>query len=97
MVVTEAAKKLLKEKLSANTEETDVYIRLNIDSEDKLGLVLGRETEGDTVVEYEDEKLLLVGEELAKTLENALLDVKETVEGSKLVLSGIAKPDSGGS
>lgn len=89
MVVTEAAKKLLKEKLSANTEETDVYFRLNKDSEDKIGLVLGRETEGDTVVEYEDEKLLLVGKDLATTVENALIDVKETAEGSKLVLSGV--------
>ena len=90
MVVTEAAKKLLKEKLSANTEESDVYLRINKDSEDKLGLVLGREKEGDTVVEYEDEKLLLVGKDLATNLENALIDVKETAEGSKLVLSGVA-------
>jgi len=89
MVVTEAAKKILKEKLSSNTEETDVFIRLKKNSEDKLELVIGREVEGDTVVEYEDKKLLLVTEELATTLENALIDVKETDEGSKLIISGV--------
>jgi len=84
MEVTEAAKKMLKEKLAANTDETDVCIRLKANSEGKFSLVLSREAEGDTVVEHEDKKLLLVAQELAARLENATIDVEETKEGRKL-------------
>lgn len=86
MEVTEAAKKALKEKLVANTDETDVCIRLKANSEGKFSLVLSREAEGDAVVEHEDRKLLLVALELAATLENAVIDVEETKEGHKLVV-----------
>jgi hypothetical protein len=89
MVVTEAAKKMLKEMLVANTKEADVFIRLKKNSESELELALGREVEGDTVAEYEDSKLLLVAPELEATLGNALLDVQETAEGAKLVVSRV--------
>ena len=89
MVITEEAKKMLKETLAANTKEADVFIRLKKNSQGKLELALSREIEGDTFIEYEDEKLLLVNEDLAISLENALVDVKETGEGSKLVVSGV--------
>jgi Fe-S cluster assembly iron-binding protein IscA len=86
MEVTQAAKEALKEKLVANTEEADVCIRLKADPENKLGLVLGREAEGDTVVEHEDKKLLLVAQELAESLKNAVIDVEDTQSGRKLVV-----------
>ena len=86
MEVTEAAKKELKEKLVANTDETDVCIRLKADPDGGLVLVLSREAEGDVVVEHEGTKLLLVTQELAATQENAVIDVEDTKEGRKLVV-----------
>jgi len=86
MEVTEAAKKELKEKLAANTNETDVCIRLKADPDGGLGLTLSREAESDVVVEHEGKKLLLVTQEIAATLENAVIDVEETKEGRKLVV-----------
>lgn len=86
MEVTEAAKKELKEKLAANTDETDVSIRLKADPDGGLGLVLSREAEDDIVVEHEDTRLLLVTQELAASLENAVIDVEDTKEGRKFVV-----------
>lgn len=86
MEVTEAAKKELKEKLAANTDDPDVCIRLKAGPDGGLGLVLSREAEGDVVVEHEDRKLLLVTQELAATLENAVIDVEDTKEGRKWVV-----------
>jgi Fe-S cluster assembly iron-binding protein IscA len=86
MEVTEAAKKELKEKLAANTDEADVCLRLKTNPDGKFGLVLSREAEGDVVVVHKDTKLLLVAQELATKLEKATIDVEDTKEGRRLVV-----------
>ena len=86
VTVTEAAKQELRKKLLAHTDEPDVGIRLQSDASGQLGLVPGRESQGDQVVEHEGTKVLLIAPELAATLKGITLDVQETAEGSKLVI-----------
>jgi len=87
LTVTEEAKKELKEKLLANTDDPELALRLKGGPGGQLGLVLDREAPGDYVVEHEEAKVLLIGEELADVVEGVTLDVQDTPEGSKLVIS----------
>ena len=52
-----------------------------------LGLVPDREAEGDQVVEHKGVKVLLVASELAPAVDGITLDVQDTAEGQKLVVS----------
>ena len=46
------------------------------------------EGKGDQAVEHEGSKLLLVEKDLADTLQGITVDVEETAEGVRLVISG---------
>lgn len=85
--VTESAKQLLKETLTAHSDDPEVGLRLSLKTPGQLGIVLDREAEGDHVVEHEGAKLLLVASELASVVEGVTLDVQDTPEGPKLVIS----------
>lgn len=85
--VTDGAREELKKTLSAHTSDPEVSLRLELKSPGQLGLSLGKETEGDEVVEHEDTKVLLVAPDLAPTVEGVTLDVQETEEGTKLVVN----------
>ena len=50
-----------------------------------FGLRLGREREGDQVVEHEGAKLLLLGDDVLGDLGEATIDSQETDEGPRLV------------
>ena len=53
----------------------------------QLGLVLGKEGYGDQVVEHEGAKVLLVAPELAPVVDGVTLEVQDTPDGPKLVVS----------
>jgi len=85
LTVTDSAKELLKETLLGNTDDPEIGIRLRV-GPGKLGLVLGREAEGDQIVEHDGLKVLLVGQELATILELVTLNVRDTPDGPELIL-----------
>jgi len=86
VTVTESAKGLLKEILTAHSDDPEMGVRLASDPQGQLGLVLGKEEPGDQVVEHQGVKALLVASELAPALEEVTLDVQDTDDGPKLVV-----------
>ena len=86
LTVTEGAKQLLKGILTAHSDDPEMGVRLALDPQGQLGLVLGEEQPGDHVVEHQESKVLLVASELAPTLEEVTLDVEDTADGPKLVV-----------
>ncbi|HUV45556.1 MAG TPA: hypothetical protein VMW45_00600 [Dehalococcoidia bacterium] len=86
LTVTEEAKQILEEKLQANTDDPELSLRLKGGPGGQLGLVLDRETPSDYVVEHEETKVLLIGEELADTVDGLTLKTEDTPEGPKLVI-----------
>ena len=86
LTVTEEAKKELKEKLLANTEDPELVLRLKRDPGGQLGLVLDRQAPDDYVVEHEETRVLLIGEKLADVVNELTLTTEDTPEGPKLVI-----------
>jgi hypothetical protein len=74
-----------KSMLLDGLDEGQVY-RLVI-AEDKLALSLGPVVEGDTVYDLDGTPVLSTTPELAGQL-NSTIDVEDTPEGSRLVLTG---------
>lgn len=87
LTVTESAKQLLKETLLAHSDDPEAGLRLSITPPGQFGIVLDSEAEGDQVVEHEGAKVLLVAPELAPVVEGITLDVQDTADGPKLVVS----------
>jgi len=87
LTVTDSAKQELKRMLLAHTDDPEVSLRLELKSPGEFGLVLGKEAEGDQVVEDEGTKVLLVASELAPVVEGVTLDVQDTADGPKLAIS----------
>ena len=87
LTVTEEAKQILKEKLLDSTDDSEMCLRLKGGPGGQLGLVLDKETPDDYVVEHEEAKVLLIGEELADTVDELTLTTEDTPEGPKLVIS----------
>jgi len=84
---TERAKQELKRILNANTDEAEACLRLTANNQGQLALAIDVERQGDQVVEHEDSKVLLVEKELADTLQGITIDVEDTPEGTRLVIS----------
>lgn len=88
LTVTESAKQHLKELLlAARSDDPEISLRLELKPSGQFGMVLDREAEGDQVVEHEGAKVLLVASELAPVVEGVTLDVQDTPDGPKLVVS----------
>jgi Fe-S cluster assembly iron-binding protein IscA len=85
--VTERAKQELKKILFEKVDDPLAGLRLTTDSQGQLGLSIDVEASGDKVVEYEGSKVLMVDEGLIDSLGGLTLDVEDTSEGSKLVLT----------
>ena len=85
--VTERARQELKRILTANTDKSEACLRLTADDQGQLGLAIDVERDGDQAVEHEDSKVLLVEKNLADTLQGITIDVEDTPEGAKLVVS----------
>lgn len=86
LTVTEAAKDILMETLLANTDDQEAGLRLIMKPPGQLGLVLDRESPGDSVIEYEGLKLLLVENDVAELLQEATLDIQDAPDGPKLTI-----------
>ena len=87
LTVTESAKQLLKKTLRSYSDDPEAGLRLSVDSGGQFGLKLDIESEGDQLVEHEGAKVLLVAPGLAPVLERSTLDVQDTADGPKLVIS----------
>lgn len=87
VTVTESAKQTLKDILTTHSNDPEVGIRLTFNPPGEFGIALDREVEGDQVVEHEGTKALLVAPDLAPMVEGITLDVRETAEGPRLVMS----------
>jgi Fe-S cluster assembly iron-binding protein IscA len=84
ITVTERAKEELKAVLIAAEAEPDEGLRLLPTSEGLFELMLDRETSGDMVLEYEGNKLLIIGVEYLKLLDGTTLDCTYTDVGAIL-------------
>jgi Fe-S cluster assembly iron-binding protein IscA len=87
LTVTETAKQLLKETLREHSDDPEISIRLSLGEEGQFGIALDVESEGDQVVEHDGDKVLLIGSNISTVLEGRTLDVQDTEEGPRLVIS----------
>jgi len=85
--VTERAKKELKRVLTDNVDHPEACLRLRTNDEGNLGLGIDIEKPGDKVVECEGSRVLVVAQVLADKLNDLLIDVEDTDEGSQLVIA----------
>ena len=85
--VTERAKQELKILLSRKVDFPKARLRLMDRGKGILGVGVDIEAPGDQIVEYEGVKVLIVEPGLATNLKGVTLDVDDTLEGAKLVIS----------
>ena len=88
IAATEPAKQELKKILNANTDEAEACFRLTADEGGQLRLATDMESDGDQTIEHEGLKLILAEKELADTLQGITIDVEDTPEVAKLVITG---------
>ena len=84
--VTDGAKAELRKLLDASVDWPGARLRLLERSRGILGLGIDIEAEGDHVVEFEGDKLLLISDDLASRVGGILLDVDRTPDGMVLVI-----------
>jgi Fe-S cluster assembly iron-binding protein IscA len=87
LIVTENAKHYLKRLLSANTSDLSLGIRLKASKGMQLGVLLDHKADDDYVVEYEKAKVLMVGPELFKLVDGAILDTESDGTVESLVIT----------
>lgn len=85
--VSDRARQELKKILTTNTDEPEACLRLTTDEQGQLGLAIDMERDGDKTVEHEDFRVLVVEKDLANALQGITIDVEETSEGARLVIS----------
>lgn len=85
--VTDRAKVVLKSALSRSVDEAGVGLRVEISEQGTCALFPDREKAGDQIVEHEGDVLLLIGEDVSEPLEGATIDLAETPEGARLVVT----------
>ena len=84
--VTDSARQELKRILSSSVDNSYARLRLVDRGQGCLGLGIDIELPGDEVIEHEGSGLLLVGHELASSLESVTIDVDDTPDGTQLVI-----------
>jgi len=90
LTVTTTAKERFKETLQTETTDPEIAMRiiLSPSKPDQLKLVFDKEKEGDQVVTTEEgRKVLLIGADLGRALEEMVIDYKETPEGTRFTIS----------
>ena len=85
--VTEAGLVELKRILDEHTNNAQAGLRLTTDQSGTLGLTIDVETAEDQVLEHEGCKLLIIEQNLATSLEGVTIDIEETPEGNRLVIT----------
>ena len=86
LTVTESAKELLKDMLAPHRDDPDFGVRLILKPQRQFGLVTGRKSPGDYVVEHEGLTVLIVGQELSDDVDGLTLDTEQTPDGARLVI-----------
>jgi Fe-S cluster assembly iron-binding protein IscA len=84
--VTDEARKELKKILVENAQDPNLVLRLTANEQGQLGLVMDNFAEGDSVIEYEGSRVLVIEDHFASHLEGISLEVEETPEGPALTL-----------
>lgn len=84
--VTKNAKGLLQEMLISNADDPEIGMRLVVNPQGQLGIMLDKEETGDQVIEYLGTRALFTASELALELAGIILDVEDTGDGPKLVV-----------
>ena len=84
MSVTDKAAQYVRETLKKRSAPGAVRI---VKTEEGYHLTLDEAKEGDQVFEHEGENYLLLDTEVGEALSNATLDVNESPEGTRLILS----------
>lgn len=87
IAVTVRAKKELKRILVSSTNEPGACVRLYQNAQNHLGLSVDEARQDDHKIEHQGKTLLLVEERLSDLLNGITIDIEETPEGVKLVLS----------
>jgi Fe-S cluster assembly iron-binding protein IscA len=85
--VTDRAKVVLKSALTRSVDGAGIGLRVEISEQGACALFPDREKAGDQIVEHEGNVLLLIGEEVSEPLEGATIDLAETPEGARLVVT----------
>jgi len=81
ITVTERAKRALKAILIAIGGEPDEGLRLLPEPAGSFVVALSTELSGDTVIEHEEYKVLLIGVEYFKILDGKTIDCQNTENG----------------
>ena len=84
--VTERAKKELKKILDGKSDNPQAVLRLVAREQGELGLGIDIQIPGDQVMEHEGSKVLVVADDLAKSLKGVTIDVEDTPQGNQLVI-----------
>ncbi len=85
--VTKAGLVELKRILDEHTDNAQAGLRLTADQSGTLGLTIDVKTAEDQVLEHEGSELLIIEKNLADSLAGITIDVEETPEGSRLVVT----------
>lgn len=91
--VTDRAKAVLKSALARTGEEPGTALRVEMSEEGSYGLFPDRKKAGDQVVDHDGDALLLIGQEDAEPLDGATIDLADTPDGARLVLTRPSEPD----
>ena len=90
VTITDKAKEELKHIVSTRNLEPGKFLRLATppmwEGEGDFGIVITEEGHSDHIINHEGVDILLVDSILAEELPNAVLDFKETPEGSGFTL-----------
>lgn len=86
VTVTDRAAELLKEIQTDPEEGQDKVLRI-VSEGDGYELIFDSARAGDQVVQNGNTDILLVGDDVAPALEDAVIDCQDTPEGPRFVLS----------
>ena len=78
-------------EVAYGADEADIALRLVPTQTGHLALILDVYHKGDTVVEHEGAKVLLIDEELIDIVDGVKFDCIETPEGRRLEISNLKK------
>jgi Fe-S cluster assembly iron-binding protein IscA len=90
LTVTTTAKEKFIEALQSRSANPEIAVRIisSPSKPNRLELVFDKEKEGDQAIETEEgRKVLLIGADLIPTLEEMVVDYKETSEGTGFTIS----------
>jgi Fe-S cluster assembly iron-binding protein IscA len=90
--VTDRAKVALKNALANRADEPGVGLRVEISEQGTYALYPDQAKAGDQVVQHEGNALLLIGEDVSTPLAGATIDLADTPEGSRLVVTKPERP-----